>query len=415
MRFQRCLKATRLAASAVLVAALVPACWGAESQMEKLYREGLESTFGLNGAKVDETRGFELLEEAAESGSLDAQAFAALALQRGLGTAVDPTKAYETAIVPARRGNPYAQYVLAVCYRTGAGVRPNQKRAETYFKKAFAGFQKLADEGDALAKTELGRFYLTGTPSVEKDWKKAEKYLLEAAEEDLPGAWCGLCSLYERQEKFDEAFEAIGKAAESELPNAIFGVGRAYRKGLGVEPDLEKAKEYFLEAAEKGESQAMVALAQYCLYVEKDAEQAEKWFRKAAQLGDGLAMYELACLQTSAATEINREDGLRAEKMLRCGVAFGDQDSMGAMVDFYLRGMTEEGEQDFDAALELARLAESLDSAMGAYMLGVIYEQGLGVERDLREAKRLFRRGLALAEEGSEVREMIAEKLSRWE
>lgn len=83
------------------------------SAADALYREGRELAFGLNGTKIDGVRGLELLTQAAEAGSMEAQAELAQLYWSGCeGTAPDALKAFALAQEPARRGNPFALVLL---------------------------------------------------------------------------------------------------------------------------------------------------------------------------------------------------------------------------------------------------------------------------------------------------------------
>lgn len=57
----------------------------------------------------------------------------------------------------------------------------------------------FADKGEAAAMYDLGEAYLMGKEGVEKNWELAEKYLLMAAQEDIPAANTKLGMMYIRK------------------------------------------------------------------------------------------------------------------------------------------------------------------------------------------------------------------------
>ena len=62
-----------------------------------------------------------------------------------IGISICACRAIAALPIPARRGNPAAQYWLGVCYRNGHGTAANQKKAKYWFKKA-------AENGDENAR-----------------------------------------------------------------------------------------------------------------------------------------------------------------------------------------------------------------------------------------------------------------------
>ena len=73
-------------------------------------------------------------------------------------------------------------------------------------------------------------------------------------------------------------------------------VGLCYEMGQGVAEDIQKATEYYRQAAENGNVTAMCNLG-YCYYtgigVEEDDDEAVKWFQKAADRGQPRALFLL--------------------------------------------------------------------------------------------------------------------------
>lgn len=78
--------------------------------------------------------------------------------------------------------------------------------------------------------------------------------------------------------------------------------GKRYKHGrAGVEVDLAKALELFIEGAARGSTLAMVDAGLVCWEVGRRGE-ALVWYRKAAQLGDLAAMchFALSSLQSKS-------------------------------------------------------------------------------------------------------------------
>ncbi|MBR2003735.1 MAG: caspase family protein, partial [Thermoguttaceae bacterium] len=224
-----------------------------------LYRRGRAAAFGL-GRKLDEKRGFELLSEAAESGSTDAKG--ALAVLYSDGCAATPPnfdEAFKLAKEASDAGNPWGQYVLGRCCREGLGAEKDATLAETQFKAARVGFEKLAAT-DALASTYFALC--------------------------LYKPYGGGVNLKEAARRFREAVDAG-------LPLAAYWLAACYQYGYGVEKDLNQAFEWYRKGAEAGHGAALSNLG-LCYEtgrgVEKDLKQAFDWYRKGAEAGNGAAM-----------------------------------------------------------------------------------------------------------------------------
>lgn len=53
-----------------------------------------------------------------------------------------------------------------------------------------------------------------------------------------------------------ETFESLKKCAEQGDAEALYQIGNCYQNGEGVEPDIEKAIEWWQKAAEQGHKKA---------------------------------------------------------------------------------------------------------------------------------------------------------------
>jgi len=238
-----------------------------ENERARLYRLGRALAFGLDGRKIDQAAGFERLKEATDLGSFDAQAeLAELYLNGCVGTKADPDEAFDLATDPANEGNPFAQNVLAICYRDGLSSRQDEERSNAYFTDACVGFQTRQND-DVRAATALGERYLNGE-GVAKDETAAARLFL--------------------------------KAAEADYVPAMTRLGACFANGVGVEQDFEEATKWFLKAAELNDAVAMLRLG--TLYergsgVALDRSEAAKWYRQAAASGNGDAVSRLAALE----------------------------------------------------------------------------------------------------------------------
>ena len=330
------------------------------SEAERLYRRGRAWAFGFDGRRVDGERGFELLSQAAELGSVDAQGELAVMWFNGWrGVKSDAARAFDLGLEAAEAGNPMGAQIVGVCCRQGRAVAKNEKLARKYFKIAFEGAKERA-ENDLLAKTTLAELYFDGA-GVEQDYAEAARLFREASEAGFARATQGLGVCYaigagvERDAR--QAFELFQKAAELGDAVATGNLGVCYLMGAGVEQDYAEAARLFREASEAGDATATYYWG-VCLLegrgVERDEVEAVRWFRENADWFAPSAEKLSECYEKGLGVAKNREE---AEKWRR--KAKGD-DWFDASI------YTGEGTEHKTDATELFREARRRDAQEAA-------------------------------------------------
>jgi uncharacterized protein len=139
-------------------------------------------------------------------------------------------------------------------------------------------------------------------------------------------------------------------------PKSMTLLGELYAGGLGVPQNDVKAADWYKLAADRGDREAMFALAMFRVQGRggpRDRDAGAKWLAAAAKLGHPLAAYDLALL--------------------------------------YMEGQL--FPQDFTRAAELLRTAAQAGNPEAQYALGTLYKQGRGVAKDMKQAAQLW--GLA--------------------
>lgn len=170
-------------------------------------------------------------------------------------------------------GSADAMYELGMCYRWGdGGVYADPEDAVFWFKKA-------AEKGHAKAKTVAAQF----------DTDQGRAILLMSAMNSAEGQgarWyrtrIGMDYYYEQAKagnaesqyelarqladpshfgpfryNITEAISWYTKAAEQGVVDAMFNLGQLYKAGApGLEPDRDRAKQWFLRCAEAGDAEA---------------------------------------------------------------------------------------------------------------------------------------------------------------
>ncbi|KJV05374.1 tetratricopeptide repeat protein [Methylocucumis oryzae] len=142
-----------------------------------------------------------------------------------------------------------AQYLLAVCYRDGIGVKQNDELAFAWFSKAY-------EQGFATAQCGLARSYYEGR-GVEQDNEKALAWLNKAIEQTdayidakVSKSW----PILEYCKKFPLDYSKCA-------PEAYLLLGERYAQGKGVEQCNDTAFKWYQKAAEVNVAEAQYQLA----------------------------------------------------------------------------------------------------------------------------------------------------------
>lgn len=256
---------------------------------------------------------------AAHFGGLGLPGIVAFSIASGLGLSIlvaiciyqsGKAKYY---LIGAKLGSAHAQYQLARRFESGDGVRKD-------IDQAFNWYQKAAIQGHSQALNQVAFLILT---------------ILE--EGDV------------RVDK-EQAFELLIKAAENKELNDIgfYLLAYCYEHSIHFDKDVDKAKELYKQAAQKGSIKAMYRLG--VLFAKEETEQekitAVEWLFLACERGNDEA---LELIRSMA------EDGI-VPAQVNLGVILLDQEKQKEAIDWF------------------SKAAEQND-ANAQYNLGVILEE----------------------------------------
>lgn len=127
--------------------------------------------------------------------------------------------------------------------------------------------EAAAFAGNAEAQHDIGAIYVAGPGGIEQNFEKANFWFL--------------------------------KAAQKNIPNAIYNLGVLNHQGLGVEQDLDKALYWYREAAKRGHSEAQYNLGISHIEgigTDYDPALAAGFFERAANNGIVEAAYNLGLI-----------------------------------------------------------------------------------------------------------------------
>lgn len=183
-------------------------------------------------------------------------------------------------------------------------------------------------------------------------------------------------------ENYAVAFNLYEKLAQKGNSWAMRNIGVLYRYGLGRDKDLEKAKEWYIKAVNKGNSEAAYDLGS-TIHLESQETRGdyEKWYLKAAEMGNPYGSY-------MSATIVGYKD---PSKRLEYTLKAADLGISGAMVEvgnIYQKG--ESVEKDYNKAAEYFKKAMVKGNSEALGRLGNLYFDGSGVEKNRNKAMELY-------------------------
>ena len=255
----------------------------------------------------------------------------------------------------------------------------------------------LAKSGDAEAQYYCGWIYDFELEENMETELQAYDWYVPAAEQGHIKASIGAAfnSFAQSSEPLDYALsKGFLEMSDDELnADGLYWIGFMYYNGLGLEPDYDKAFEYFLKAADMNSVLAMndaASLAYDGFVVKQDVGLALELYEKAAGLGDTGAMFSLGYCYYIAAldSEQPEEDFRQAFDWYSKAAELGDTDAMCQLAAMYQNG--EGTEENPEQAFEWYSRAVELGDTHAMCMLGHMYRDGDWVEQDFDKAMNYF-------------------------
>lgn len=191
----------------------------------------------------------EHLQQAADGGLASAMTALALAYRQGQGVAPDDAQAVRWYRAGAEAGDALAMNNLGYMYGQGlGGLRPDAAEAASWYLRA-------ANAGSVFAMNNIGRFYLDGR-GVVQDYGQARYWLQRGAEAGHPPAMNNLGGMYAMGQggpiDHRQAMVRFRRAADEGHAPAMANVALAYSNGQGVARDPEQAALWFEQSIRGG-------------------------------------------------------------------------------------------------------------------------------------------------------------------
>lgn len=303
----------------------------AQYELAKLYYTAL-------GVNQDFSKAFELYTKSAEDGYSPAQYALAYMYKNGKGCDKNIISSYYWLEKSAQNNYEDSYYLMGEYYLKGLYVDEN-------YEKAYYYLNLSSEVGNGKAQELLGDMYYYGY-HVTKDENRAIQLYLESARNGNVEIYNKLGTYYKKKNDIPKAIFYYKKGCLYDSPWCAEELGSIYLAGNGTKEDIGKALKYF-KLASKKELEYSIAMVGYIYYKynEEFNEDYNPWLLQAYSKGSSNAAYFL---------------------------------SKDLLVKYY------KGEDvDFDKLYEYTNFAAEKGIPGAIYHLGVIYEDGIGVDKDL--------------------------------
>jgi len=347
---------------------------------------------GLVGGRRRAEVAFPHLLRSAESGYALAQYAVGVCYAHGDGVGRDVGRAAGFFRLAAERGDADAQWRLAHCLLSGAGV------GAIDVVSAFGWFRRAARQGHPKACYDLGVSLLRGE-GCDVDEPQAFSWLLKSAEQGYAEAQSDLAQcLFEGVGCETDQVAAVAwwrKAADKGIADAKYQLGECHRTGAGrLERDEAAAARLYAEASAMDHPRANfrlgVALC-HGLGVPRDTAAGFALLMRAAEADVMLAQIEVAHAYQHGLLGLKR-DLVRAVEWYRFGAAHGHSEACYQLGVLYSRGVAGALDKDVEQGLQWVLKAAAVGHVEAQFHAGVCFELGEGTQTDFAQAAAWYRR-----------------------
>lgn len=279
------------------------------------------------------------------------------------------------------------------------------------FKKAIAGYLETLERARSVTPSSSAfvlRVAADGVDANDKDWFA---HVLKRAQDRDPDYQYGLGTLYAeglgvRQDPA-AAIRWFGFASLNGHPAGMAAMGAALLSGKGVEVDYVLGRELLEKADAKGIVMACERLGyvhEKGLGCDRDFALAKKYYERAAENGSALAVAELGGLYERG--DGIEPDGEKAESLYLQAAEDDCALALRRLADRrFARAKDDPAREE---ALSFCRRAVDQGDVESLVLLGMAYENGWGVAKDLKRAEELY---LKAQKEGSPSAEIHLDEL----
>ena len=199
---------------------------------------------------------YNLIKPLADKGVAYAQARLGDLYRCGAWVKQDYKEAIRYYKLSAEQGDTDGLFSLGISYRDGEGVEKNYNEAFKYLKLA-------ADKGDMDSQAEIGQMYLNkdyGAQDYNEAFKYLKLAADQGDEDSIIDVGEMYYKGLGISQNYNEALKYFKLAADKDFNKGLYYIGNMYENGYGVPQNLSEAVKYYELASEKGSILANEAL-----------------------------------------------------------------------------------------------------------------------------------------------------------
>ncbi|KAI8886566.1 HCP-like protein [Backusella circina FSU 941] len=353
---------------------------------QAMFEIGLKYYHGVDFTQ-DKDTGFQWIKKAAKARVQEAEQNIAQMYEEGDDVDQDYHESSKWVRKSAGKKNSQAQCKLGTFFKNGLGVRKDPLEASKWF--TFS-----ADQGNSDGQYQFGLLKLYGE-GLRKDAREAISWFYKSALSANPSAIFIVGELYEngdyemKNEK--RAIHLYNYAARNGNTAAQNRLGQIYEEGILVDSDLRKAKEYYTMASDSGNEVYQVNLAiKYLDGVFMDMDYI-KVFYLIKDAADKNHQQAMKVFQTPLTLDETSFNPLKIIDMFKFVSDYGIENLDYNIGYAYEYGIISYSELDFfpidyKSAESWYSTGANNDDSRAQYRLGLMYEEGKGVEKNLEKA-----------------------------
>lgn len=192
------------------------------------------------------------------------------------------------------------------------------------------------------------------------------------------------------KETLADAIKLWMDASKQGNARAQCNLGNMYRWGLGVKHSNEKAMKLYLAASLKGNANAQYHLAYSLELAGNDIDEAIYWFKKSGMQGHVRAQHRVGSILETYGKNIGETSVAESARWYLRAAKQGFYQSQCSLGILYEQGRGVE--QDFGQAVRYYKLAADQGDAAALTNLGTMYNDGRGVAQSHHYAVYLYRK-----------------------
>ena len=266
---------------------------------------------------------------------------------------------------------------------------------EEKYNAAIKWFKKAEEQGHIKSQYILGVCYDQAI-GVKEDLVKAFDYYEQAAAQGFAPAQNDYGIALSSKGQFVDSFNWIKKAAEQGYAPAQYHLAFCYQNAWGTRQNIDESYYWLRKASAQDYIFATICLATWFYlndnqYYYCDYEEGARILTELADRDNVYALYYLGlCYRWGKGVDQDINKSIELVKQS------ADLGYAGAQVDIangYLNPDPELGiEQDFSNAMIYLKMAANQGYPIAMYLIGEMYKNGFGVDKDLNEAEKWFKK-----------------------